>query len=237
MAEKTGYPIDMLELDMQLDVDLGIDSIKRVEILSAVQERLPIARAIGPEQVGSLTTLRQIADFLAHSPTPTAPQQVASANGSGSERNAAAAETSQNPQTGAFSVDGSPGTADRAHSNGVAAARPVALARLYPRAHSFELPDRREEVSLPAGGTVWITDDGSPLAQALERKLMERGYACRVVRLDEAGPPEASERLCGLIVLALRDAMDHAVIAKAFRMMRGTARHSKNRPRGEARRS
>ncbi|MGZ3434565.1 MAG: acyltransferase domain-containing protein, partial [Isosphaeraceae bacterium] len=33
VAEKTGYPVEMLELDMQLDDDLGIDSIKRVEIL------------------------------------------------------------------------------------------------------------------------------------------------------------------------------------------------------------
>ena len=43
VADKTGYPIDMLELDMQLDADLGIDSIKRVEIFSAVQDRLPEA--------------------------------------------------------------------------------------------------------------------------------------------------------------------------------------------------
>src|SRR5262249_25989932 len=64
VAEKTGFPIDMLDLDMQLDVDLGIDSIKRVEIFSAVQNRLPKARAMGPEHVGSLRTLRQIAEFL-----------------------------------------------------------------------------------------------------------------------------------------------------------------------------
>ena len=43
IAEKTGYPVEMLELDMALDADLGIDSIKRVEILSALQERLPEA--------------------------------------------------------------------------------------------------------------------------------------------------------------------------------------------------
>ena len=41
VADKTGYPADMLELDMRLDTDLGIDSIKRVEIFSAIQDRLP----------------------------------------------------------------------------------------------------------------------------------------------------------------------------------------------------
>ena len=49
---------------MQLDTDLGIDSIKRVEILSAVQERLPDLNAISPEQLGTLGTLRQIVEAL-----------------------------------------------------------------------------------------------------------------------------------------------------------------------------
>ena len=65
IAEKTGYPAEMLELDMALDADLGIDSIKRVEILSALQERLPEAPAIKPEHLGTLHTLRHIAAFLA----------------------------------------------------------------------------------------------------------------------------------------------------------------------------
>src|SRR5208283_3469735 len=68
VAEKTGYPVEMLELDMQLDDDLGIDSIKRVEILSALQDRLPEAPAVKPEHLGSLRTLRQIAEFLAQQP-------------------------------------------------------------------------------------------------------------------------------------------------------------------------
>ncbi|MFK5926025.1 MAG: SDR family NAD(P)-dependent oxidoreductase [Desulfuromusa sp.] len=65
IAEKTGYPVEMLELEMALDTDLGIDSIKRVEILSALQERLPGAPAIKPEHLGSLQTVGQIVDFLA----------------------------------------------------------------------------------------------------------------------------------------------------------------------------
>ena len=58
MAEKTGYPADMLELDMRLDADLGIDWIKRVEILSALQDRFPGLPPVGPERIGTLGTLR-----------------------------------------------------------------------------------------------------------------------------------------------------------------------------------
>ncbi|MFO7578338.1 MAG: SDR family NAD(P)-dependent oxidoreductase [Pelovirga sp.] len=64
IAEKTGYPVEMLELEMSLDSDLGIDSIKRVEILSALQEKLPAAPAIKPEHLGTLQTIAQIVDFL-----------------------------------------------------------------------------------------------------------------------------------------------------------------------------
>jgi NAD(P)-dependent dehydrogenase (short-subunit alcohol dehydrogenase family) len=72
----------MLDLDMALDADLGIDSIKRVEILSALQERLPEAPAVKPEHLGTLNTLRQLADFLAsggRQPPVSSPQQGADA--------------------------------------------------------------------------------------------------------------------------------------------------------------
>ena len=65
IAEKTGYPQEILELEMALDTDLGIDSIKRVEILSALQDKLPAAPAIKPDHLGTLQTVGQIVDFLA----------------------------------------------------------------------------------------------------------------------------------------------------------------------------
>ncbi|MEM6296391.1 MAG: beta-ketoacyl synthase N-terminal-like domain-containing protein, partial [Myxococcota bacterium] len=64
VAAKTGYPVSMLEPSMGLDADLGIDSIKRVEILSALQEKRPDLPAIGPEQLGSLQTLQDVIDHL-----------------------------------------------------------------------------------------------------------------------------------------------------------------------------
>src|SRR5581483_1648813 len=64
VSEKTGYPKDTIDLDMDLEADLGIDSIKRVEILSGVQERAPEAPAVEPEHLGKLRTLRQIVEFI-----------------------------------------------------------------------------------------------------------------------------------------------------------------------------
>jgi len=72
VSEKTGYPVESLDLGLSLDADLGVDSIKRVEILSALQERLPEAPAVRPEHLGTLHTLRDLADFLGKRQTPAA---------------------------------------------------------------------------------------------------------------------------------------------------------------------
>ena len=45
VAERTGYPEDMLDAQADLEADLGIDSIKRVEIVGALQKALPEAVA------------------------------------------------------------------------------------------------------------------------------------------------------------------------------------------------
>jgi len=85
VAEKTGYPVEMLEPDMGLDSDLGIDSIKRVEILSALQERLPGSPVIGPDQLGTLHTLGEIATFLGAGTAPAATTPVAASGGSAAQ--------------------------------------------------------------------------------------------------------------------------------------------------------
>jgi len=80
VSEKTGYPPESLNPDMDLESDLGIDSIKRVEILSAIQEKLPAAPKVKPEHLGTLRTLRKIAEFLsAGAPSPA--QTAAAAPG------------------------------------------------------------------------------------------------------------------------------------------------------------
>jgi acyl transferase domain-containing protein len=79
IAEKTGYPPDMLDLDMEMEAGLGIDSIKQVEILSALQEALPDLPPIKPTELASLRRLRDIAERLGSTmpveqlPTSTSP--------------------------------------------------------------------------------------------------------------------------------------------------------------------
>ncbi|NLF97870.1 MAG: SDR family NAD(P)-dependent oxidoreductase, partial [Candidatus Riflebacteria bacterium] len=82
VSEKTGYPVEMLNLDMDMEADLGIDSIKRVEIMSAMQERLPDAPVVQPDQLGKLRTLAQILEYLGSNAAPAAaPAPAATASG------------------------------------------------------------------------------------------------------------------------------------------------------------
>jgi acyl transferase domain-containing protein/acyl carrier protein len=63
-SEKTGYPVEMLEMEMDMEADLGIDSIKRVEILGAMQEVYPNLPKPNIEELGDLRTIGQIVDYL-----------------------------------------------------------------------------------------------------------------------------------------------------------------------------
>ncbi|MBE9007242.1 acyltransferase domain-containing protein [Fortiea sp. LEGE XX443] len=63
-SDKTGYPVEMLELEMDMEADLGIDSIKRVEILGGLQEAYPNLPKPNLEDLGDLRTIGQIVDYL-----------------------------------------------------------------------------------------------------------------------------------------------------------------------------
>ncbi|MFA4915468.1 MAG: SDR family NAD(P)-dependent oxidoreductase [Syntrophales bacterium] len=69
VEERTGYPRDMVGLDQNLEADLSIDSIKRVEIVGALLNALPqrYKQALG-EDIGTLntqSTLNGMLDLLA----------------------------------------------------------------------------------------------------------------------------------------------------------------------------
>ena len=63
VSKLTGFPEEMLELDMDIESDLGIDSIKRVEIISELEKSLPSVSTLTPESMGSLRTLQEICNM------------------------------------------------------------------------------------------------------------------------------------------------------------------------------
>lgn len=65
VSDRTGYPIEMLGLDQDLEAELGIDSIKRVEILGALQKSLPEPMAASVQsRMESLTRVKSLNSLI-----------------------------------------------------------------------------------------------------------------------------------------------------------------------------
>lgn len=68
VSDRTGYPLDMLSVDAHIEADLGIDSIKRMEILTTFQQRHAADQSSSlqgaMERLTSMKTLKETATVL-----------------------------------------------------------------------------------------------------------------------------------------------------------------------------
>ena len=64
VAEKTGYPVEMLDLDMEMEAGLGIDSIKRTEIFGSLLEQAGLAKNDQDKEQYFLTVRRLFLEQL-----------------------------------------------------------------------------------------------------------------------------------------------------------------------------
>ena len=80
-AERTGYPTDMLDLNLDLAADLSIDSIKRIEIIGELCKRLGLGQGDMArrdeviEELASQKTLKNILTWLEKQKEKATPQQ------------------------------------------------------------------------------------------------------------------------------------------------------------------
>ena len=202
VADKTGYPAEMLELDMSLDADLGIDSIKRVEILSALQERMPDAPIVKPEDLGTLQTLRQIVAFLS------------------GERHEGTKPSSRHEETqlqGRSVAANDVGSSDNSNLKSPINSRSSLIRQVLAMAPLTHAANRKR-LRLPTQTPLWITDDGEGLAGHLKAAFHEQNIQADVVPLD-ADPK--GQPLAGLVVLSPAVVSD-AFIRSAFKLIQRT---------------
>ena|GEM_PF-944842 len=62
-AEATGYPVEVIEPDLDLEADLGIDSVKQAEVVASVSESVGVAT--GDSDFAGVSTVREFASRLA----------------------------------------------------------------------------------------------------------------------------------------------------------------------------
>jgi acyl transferase domain-containing protein/NAD(P)H-dependent flavin oxidoreductase YrpB (nitropropane dioxygenase family) len=184
VRDRTGYPLETLGLDLDMEADLGIDSIKRVEILGKLRDEFPSFKGMSEsaETMDALTrahTLGAIVDRLT-ALAEAAPRPASSLLARGHEnadlKTPSAARTAS--LIGALEarrVLAEPG------SNGEA--RLSDLRRLV---EVVEAPLPPGQAGLPHGSVVVISDDGRGVAARLAARLEAEGYAAELIGAGES---------------------------------------------------
>jgi malonyl CoA-acyl carrier protein transacylase len=190
VAEKTGYPPDMLEMDLDLEADLGVDTVKQAETFAAVREAYGIPRQENLK-LRDFPTLKHVVQFVYDLRPDLRPSEGASVP---APEEAAGTGSSDRP------------SASRAPGEAVGSVPPL-LARLedadrMPR--RVPVPSLRPplEVCKPTGARlgkgdrVVVVGDEGGVAAALARALEKRFVV--VLGFDGSAPAEeVTSRLTG----------------------------------------
>ena len=169
VSERTGYPAEMLGLDADLEGDLGIDSIKRVEIAGTLTQGLGLEdrSAIDIEELTASRTLTAVIDIL-----------EAALGGAGVTATAA--------------PPGEQAGAQRPFEEGPA--EEERIGRFVVQAQSA--PAIIDSVELSGPGAVVIVDDEQGVGEELERALAARGET--VIRLAREEQPRDGDAASAL---------------------------------------
>lgn len=154
VCKRTGYPVEMLGLDLDLEADLGIDSIKRVEILGMLADANGgQTLSVGMEKLTNLKTLRGIVDCLAAA-NPSEPGA---------------------PDTGVKASGGANASGTTTSSNRAGIQRMLVAVT--------DAPPLADGAPILPGGTILVTDDdGGGIASALAQRLRDLGQQVALVR-------------------------------------------------------
>ena len=162
VRDRTGYPIETLALDLDMEADLGIDSIKRVEILGKLRDGFPGLKALSdsPEMMDAMTRARTLGVIVDRMTSLV-------------EQASGPIDESEKPS----------GTLSNFTTNGNGEHTRGTLRRLL---KVVDAPLPRERDGLMAHGRVVITDDRRGVARGLEHALLAYG-----IPVERIGGPEA----------------------------------------------
>ncbi|WP_027358592.1 type I polyketide synthase [Desulforegula conservatrix] len=186
VSSLTGYPSEMLDLDMDIESDLGIDSIKRVEILSAFEEKMPGIPPVQPDDLGKLKTLGQIISHI---------NSLCSGSGSKEQPSAILSEA------GPIEVK----SADKI-------SLPEDISRKTVNVYKMTGSASSEKIVLPDSGTVFVTGCLDGLGKEVAQELSSKGINVKTIDIDQPDQKDQpdqidwagqfSDNAAGLIIVA-----------------------------------
>ncbi|MBX3394129.1 MAG: SDR family NAD(P)-dependent oxidoreductase [Phycisphaerae bacterium] len=227
VAELTGYPRDMLELGMDMEADLGIDSIKRVEILAGVEARVPGLPTVKPEYMGSLRTLAQIADYCIGETGGRAPVDIDAVPAP----RLSVVETPSSDSSGVHAAETAPEGATSSEPAPRNEAKDAAGRRKRLNRRVLSLVDLPsvcgEALRVAKDREILVTDDGAELSRQMVARLDSAGYRARLIPIDSSEAAGKVNIGAVIIVAPPRPANDglwrresEAFIKSAFSLMK-----------------
>ena len=171
VTELTGYPFEMLGMDMDIESDLGIDSIKRVEIFSTLEEKLPDLPAVSPDNMAELKTLGQIVNYLAQGAQPDGPPNDSDNSPKNKKEN-----TTEN--------------LDVTINNNVKKKIVSIVEQSLAKKINISIPDERK---------IYITNSGTGLAKAIADEFAHHGIKTAIISKKDY--LKVSESAAGLVLL------------------------------------
>ncbi len=220
VAAETGYPREMLRFDAALEADLGLDSIKRVEIMAALSERLGDEGLAGSaaEALNGAVTLGDLRDLMGAGlrPETLSPSVPAAAPTASPEapREARRRGPGRPPKNSPPAFKAETPEAEEATRTTAVTAFQVGLAPWAP------LPGGQASTGLPAGAGVVILGAPGPLTSLVAELLGDQGR--EAIRLDWAEAPSLDEKgdLDGLVLIWPNGDNDLARPRQAFQALR-----------------
>lgn len=180
VVEKTGYPREMLELDLDLEADLGIDTVKQAEMFAAIRTTFDLPRR-DDLRLRDYPTLQHVIGFVREAQLSRAGGQAPGA----SQSQEVVLPKAEAPEAGAFPLE----------TRALPTIGTLEDADRFPR--RAPLPVLRPPLALckPTGvalgdnSRVIVMPDQSGVGPALAERLRARGAS--VLMLDPASTTEA----------------------------------------------
>ncbi|WDP92984.1 MAG: SDR family NAD(P)-dependent oxidoreductase [Desulfobacter sp.] len=199
ISELTGFPREMLEPEMNLESDLGIDSIKRVEILSKLEQELPDVGTVSPDEMGTLKSLDDIVRYLS-------PDTQENTEPEG------AAQPSKK-KTSLESVTGSETDETVPESPSAPLLRQEIGLTPYPTNQIRFYNGTRIQVS--NNRTVYLTRDGAGIAQCFKKEFVKAGIKAELIDPGKSPAPDLPDA-AGLVIIAEAFSSSDNQAAKSF---------------------
>jgi len=178
ISELTGFPVEMLEPDMDLESDLGIDSIKRVEILSKLEQEMDENNVISSDDMADLKTIQDIVQFL------------------NPEIQRVSMDIAQK-KTSNFTSDESIAHSKAKSAQNVIVRQEISLKEFPTNQIRFY---NGAKIDLPAKKKVYITRDNATIAVHLQKGFEKQGIPAELIDISQGEIPDLPDA-AGIVIL------------------------------------